>query len=92
MEGSQLLIPAILGAGAVATGLARRHQARRLATFLDAQSTSVAELRDLQATVARQMGAGAFRERIKLSGEIAFAKPSHHLGADGAVGGTHQDR
>jgi hypothetical protein len=52
----------------------------------------VAELRDLQATVARQMGAGAFRERIKLSGEIAFAKPSHHLGADGAVGGTHQDR
>ena len=75
MEGSQLLIPAVLGAGAVATGLARRHQARRLATLLDARSTSVAELRDLQATVAEQMGAGSFRERVKLQGTIACNEP-----------------
>ncbi|MBW0173137.1 MAG: hypothetical protein KXJ48_01800, partial [Vulcanococcus sp.] len=75
MDGSQLLIPAVLGAGAVATGLARRHQARRLATLLDARSTSVAELRDLQATVAEQMGAGSFRERVKLQGTITCNEP-----------------
>jgi len=75
MDGSQLLIPAVLGAGAVATGLARRQQARRLATLLDARSTSVAELRDLQATVAEQMGAGSFRERVKLQGTIACHEP-----------------
>jgi len=75
MDGSQLLVPAVLGAGAVATGLARRHQARRLATLLDARSTSVAELRDLQATVAEQMGAGSFRERVKLQGSIACNEP-----------------
>jgi hypothetical protein len=75
MDGSQLLIPAVLGAGAVATGLARRHQARRLATLLDARSTSVAELKDLQATVAEQMGAGSFRERVKLQGTIVCNEP-----------------
>jgi hypothetical protein len=68
-------MPAVLGAGAVATGLARRHQARRLATLLDARSSSVAELRDLQATVAEQLGTGSFRERVKLSGEIVCDEP-----------------
>ena len=75
MDGSQLLIPAVLGAGAVATGLARRHQAHRLATLLDARSTSVAELRDLQAAVAEQMGAGSFRELVKLQGTILCNEP-----------------
>jgi hypothetical protein len=75
MEPSQLVVPAVLGAGAVATGLARRHQARKLATLLDARSTSVAELKDLQATVAEQMGAGSFRERVKLQGTIACNEP-----------------
>ena len=75
MEPSQLVVPAVLGAGAVATGLARRQQARRLATLLDARSTSVAELKDLQATVAEQMGAGSFRERVKLQGTIACNEP-----------------
>ena len=75
MEASQLLIPALLGGGAVATGLARRHQARRLATLLDARSTSVAELLDLQASVAEQMGPGAFSEQVKLRGNIVCDEP-----------------
>ena len=75
MDPSQLLIPALLGGGSIATGLARRHQARRLATLLDASSTSVTELLELQAAVAEQMGAGAFRERVKLQGTIACNEP-----------------
>ena len=75
MDTSLLVITALLGAAAVATGLARRHQARKLAHLLDARSTSVAELLDLQATVAEQMGAGSFSERVKLSGEIVCAQP-----------------
>jgi len=75
VEPSQLLIPALLGAGAIATGLARRHQARQLIHLLDARSTSVAELLDLQRTVAEQMGPGSFSERVKLSGEIVCNEP-----------------
>ena len=59
----------------MATGLARHHQARRLASLLDARSTSVAELLELQAAVAEQLGAGAFRERVKLTGELVCAEP-----------------
>ena len=75
MEASLLLIPAVLGCGAMATGLARRHQARKLAHLLDARSSSVTELLDLQATVAEQMGEGAFQEQVKLSGEIVCTEP-----------------
>ena len=75
MDPSLLAIPALLGASSIATGLARRHQARKLAHLLDARSTSMAELLDLQATVAEQMGAGSFSERVKLSGEIVCAEP-----------------
>ena len=75
MAPAQLLIPALLGAGAIGAGLARRHQARKLARLLDARSSSVAELLELQATVAEQLDAGAFRERVKLSGEIVCAEP-----------------
>jgi len=75
VDGSQLLMPAVLGAGAVATGLARSHQAKKLAHLLDARRSSVAELLDLQATVAAQMGAGSFRERVKLSGAIVCNEP-----------------
>jgi hypothetical protein len=75
VEPSQLLIPALLGAGAIASGLARRHQVRQLSHLLDARSTSVAELLDLQRTVAEQMGAGSFSERVKLSGEIVCNEP-----------------
>lgn len=75
MDASLLVIPALLGAASIATGLARRHQAIKLAHLLDARSTSVAELLDLQATVAEQMGAGSFSERVKLSGEIVCAEP-----------------
>jgi hypothetical protein len=75
MDPSLLVIPALLGSASIATGLARRHQARKLAHLLDARSTSVAELLDLQSTVAEQMGAGSFRERVKLSGEIVCAEP-----------------
>lgn len=75
MDPSLLLIPALLGSGAVGTGLARRHQARKLSHLLDARSSSVAELLDLQATVAAQMGDGSFQERVKLSAEIVCAEP-----------------
>ena len=75
MDPSLLLISAVLGSGAVATGLARRHQARKLAHLLDARTSSVAELVDLQATVAEQMGEGSFQERVKLSAEIVCAEP-----------------
>ncbi len=75
MEPSQLLIPALLGAGAIASGLARRHRAHQLIHLLDARSTSVAELLDLQRTVAEQMGPGSFSERVKLSGEIVCNEP-----------------
>ncbi|MEY4745652.1 MAG: hypothetical protein RLZZ274_1778 [Cyanobacteriota bacterium] len=75
MDPSLLLIAALLGSGAVGTGLARRHQARKLSHLLDARSSSVAELLDLQATVAEQMGEGSFQERVKLSAEIVCAEP-----------------
>jgi hypothetical protein len=75
MDPPLLIVPALLGAGAIGTGLARRHQAKKLAHLLDARSSSVAELLDLQATVAAQMGAGSFRERVKLSGEIVCDEP-----------------
>jgi hypothetical protein len=75
MDPSLLLIPALLGSSAVGTSLARRHQARKLAHLLDARSSSVAELLDLQATVAGQMGEGSFQERVKLSAEIVCAEP-----------------
>ena len=75
MDPGLLLIPSLLGASAIGTGLARRHQARKLAHLLGARSSSVAELLDLQATVAAQMGAGSFREQVKLSGEILCEEP-----------------
>ena len=75
MDPSVLLIPALLGAGGIGTGLARRHQARQLIHLLDARSTSVAELLDLQRTVADHMGAGSFSERVKLAGEIVCSEP-----------------
>ena len=70
-----LLLPALLGAGAIGSGLARRHQARKLAHLLEARSSSVAELVELQAAVAEQLGAGAFHERVKLTGELVCAEP-----------------
>ena len=60
MDPAALLLPALLGAGALGTGLARRHQAGQLAHLLDARSSSVAELIDLQRTVAAQLGPGSF--------------------------------
>jgi hypothetical protein len=75
MEGSQLLMPAVLGAGTAGTGLAPRHQAKKRAHLLDARSSSVAELLDVKATVAAQMGAGSFHERVKLSVEIVCNEP-----------------
>ena len=77
-----LLLPALLGAGAIGSGLALRHQARKLAHLLETRSSSVAELLELQATVAEQLGAGAFRERVKLTGELVCAEP---LTAPGVV-------
>jgi len=75
METTLLLLGAGLGAGALGTGLARRHQARQLAHLLDARSSSVAELLDLQRTVAEQLGPGSFSERVKLSGDIVCDEP-----------------
>lgn len=75
MEPTQLLLPALLGSGAIGTALARRHQARKLSHLLEARSSSVAELLDLQRSVAEQMGAGSFVERVKLSGEIICEEP-----------------
>ena len=75
MDAAALLLPALLGAGALGTGLARRHQSRQLAHLLDARSSSVAELLELQRTVAEQLGPGCFCERVKLSGEIVCDQP-----------------
>lgn len=75
MSSTLLLISGLLGASAIATGLARRYQAGKLAHLLDARSTSVVELQDLQRAVAEQMGAGSFCERVKLSGEIVCEEP-----------------
>lgn len=73
---SELLIVSLLSAGgAIGCGLARRHQARRLSGLLEARSTSLEELQGLQATVAEQMGAGSFCERVKLSAEIVCDGP-----------------
>ncbi|MFM7313080.1 MAG: GIDE domain-containing protein, partial [Cyanobium sp.] len=70
-----LVLPGVLSAAAMATAWARRHQGRKLAHLLDARSTSVAELLDLQRTVAEQMGAGSFAERVKLCGQIVCEDP-----------------
>lgn len=75
MDPAQLLVPALLGAGAIGADQARRHQTRKLARLLGARSSSVAELLELQATVAEQLGAGAFREQVKLAGEIVCSEP-----------------
>lgn len=73
---AELLIVSLLSAsGAIGCGLARRHQARRLSGLLEARSTSLEELQGLQATVAEQMGAGSFCERVKLSAEIVCDEP-----------------
>jgi hypothetical protein len=75
VDASLLILPALLGAGALGTGLARRHQARQLAHLLDARSSSVTELLDLQRTVAEQLGPGSFCERVKLCGDITCDEP-----------------
>jgi hypothetical protein len=75
MEPTQLLLAALLGSGAIGTELARRHQARKLSHLLEARNSSVAELLDLQRSVAKEMGAGSFVERVKLSGEILCEEP-----------------
>ena len=59
MDPGQLLVPVLLGAGAIGADQARRHQARKFAHLLDARSSSVAELLELQATVAEQLDAKA---------------------------------
>ena len=72
----ELVIPGLITAGAaIGCGLARRRQARRLAHLLNAQSSSIAELHELQATVAQQLGGGSFKERIKLSAEVLCNEP-----------------
>jgi len=72
----ELVIPGLITAGAaIGCGLARRHQARRLAHLLNAQSSSIAELHELQATVAQQLGGGSFKEHVKLSAEVICNEP-----------------
>jgi hypothetical protein len=75
MNTTLLIASGVLAASSIGTGLARRHQACKLLLLLDARSSSVSELLDLQQTVADQMGAGAFREQVKLSGEIVCDEP-----------------
>ncbi len=73
---TELLIVSLISAGgAIGCGLGRRHQARRLSGLLEARGTSVEELQGLQASVSEQMGAGSFRELVKLSAEIICAEP-----------------
>jgi len=73
---TELLIVGLLSAGgAIGCGLARRHQAGRLGGLLEARGTSLEELQGLQAAVAAELGAGAFREQVKLSAEIVCAEP-----------------
>ena len=71
-----LFLAALLAAaGAGGFGLARWQQGRRLQMLLGARSTSIAELQDLQADVAEQIGGGSFREAVKLEGELVCAEP-----------------
>jgi len=73
---SEVMVVGLLSAaGAIGCGLARRHQAVRLQGLLNARSSSLEELQQLQASVAGELGAGAFREQIKLSAEIVCAEP-----------------
>lgn len=60
---------------ALGCGLGQRRQTRRLSQLLQARATSVSELVDVHATVARELGAGAFREHVKLSGTIRCGTP-----------------
>ncbi|MFY8150408.1 MAG: GIDE domain-containing protein [Prochlorococcaceae cyanobacterium] len=50
-------------------------QRRRLRLLRSARSSSIAELQDLHATVAADIGAGAFREQVKLEGELVCDEP-----------------
>ena len=60
---------------AVGCGLGRRQQARKLSQLLQARATSVNALIDVHATVVNELGAGAFREVVKLSGTIRCEAP-----------------
>jgi hypothetical protein len=71
-----LFLAALLAAsGAGGLAVAGWLQGRRLRLLLGARSTSIAELQDLQASVAEQIGAGSFREAVKLEGELVCADP-----------------
>jgi len=70
-----MIVSLVLLACAVGTALARRHQARKLLRLSDARSTSIAELIDLQETVAQQIGSGSFLESVKLSAELVCEEP-----------------
>lgn len=65
----------------ISTGLAggslwaSQRQRRRLAHLLASRPTTLAELQGLQADVAQEIGAGAFRERVKLQGMLLCEQP-----------------
>lgn len=65
----------IAAAAAAGFGVARWQQGRRLGRLLAARSTSIAELQDLQTSVAEQMGSGAYREAVKLEGTLVCPEP-----------------
>ena len=60
---------------ALGCGLGYRHQGRRLSQLLQARPTSVKELVEVHATVVKELGSGAFRDAVKLSGTIHCVTP-----------------
>ncbi|MFM7675842.1 MAG: GIDE domain-containing protein [Synechococcus sp.] len=52
-----------------------RQQGRRLRILRAARSSSIAELEDLRAAVSADIGGGAFRELVKLEGDLVCEEP-----------------
>lgn len=67
--------------GLVSAGLAggsfwaARRERGRLVALLSVRATTLAELQELQAQVAQEIGGGSFREKVKLQGTLLCEEP-----------------
>ena len=73
--GSLLFVSLLLVAGSFAVSWWSRHRASRAQAIVLAAEVPVAQLAEDAASVAKEMGAGSFRETVKIRGRIICESP-----------------